>query len=274
MNPRAFAKAWLPPALYRAIGQASGRSNRFVPQRAGWSQAAAVSHGYGDVAILERVAGATREVLAGRAAYERDTVLFREPVYPFQLLAPLLRHALVHGDPLEVIDFGGSLGSSFRQCRPFLPASLRVRWHIIEQPLFVAAGRAEFTTDELDFHASFDELPAPESPPLLLASSVLQYLEQPLAIVEQWARSRAATLVMDRTPLSALGDDVLCLQQVPRRIYDASYPCWIFSRDRLLRRLQADWRLLAEFDCLEGRQVAAGGPAFEFKGLVLERSAA
>lgn len=271
MSARQLAREWLPPVLHRAIGRATGRSTRFVAQAGGWSQAMASSKGYSDEAILERVARATREVLAGRAAFERDSVLFHEPAHPFQILAPLLRHALLHDGKLEVIDFGGSLGSTYRQCLPFLPPLAHLGWHVVEQAQFVAAGKAEFAHRELHFHPSIEELPALAAPPLLLASSVLQYMAQPDALVDAWTRSPASTLVIDRTPLSDAADHVLCLQHVPRWIYDASYPCWILSRERLMQQLGQHWDLLATFDCPEGSQRAEGGSTFAFEGLVLER---
>lgn len=272
MTLRTFARNWLPPAVYGPLARAAGQSVRFATHPAGWASALAASNGYSATTILERVAHGTREVLAGRAIFERDSVLFNESAHPFQMLAPLLRHAIRNGRLLEVIDFGGSLGSSYRQCRSFIPDAVHLRWHVVEQAGFVALGTAEFSTDELHFHASLDELPAMQSPPLLLASSVIQYLEDPHAVVNAFGRTGADTLVVDRTPVSDKADDVLCIQRVPPNIYDASYPCWILSRTALLAQLHPTWKLIEEFPCPEGRHVANGGPGFEFKGFILERA--
>lgn len=271
MTVSAALRQWLPPALHRALGRATGRSLRFVGGWPDWAGAAAASRGYDDGAILRRVAAATREVEAGRAAFERDGVLFDAWQPPFQLLAPLLRHALRHGGRLDVVDFGGSLGSTFRQCRPFLPPMATLQWHVVEQPRFVDAGRTEFTNPPLQFHPSLAALPAPEAPRLLLASSVVQYLPQPASHWDEWDEAAIDTIVLDRTPVWDGPDDRVCVQHVPRRIYDASYPCWVLSRPRLLERLSRRWRLVCEFDCPEGRHTASGGPTFEFKGFVWER---
>lgn len=265
---------WLPPALHRWLGRASGRSLRFTGGWSDWTAARNASSGYDDSAILQRVLQATRDVEAGRAAFERDSVLFETWQPPFQLLAPLLRHALQHGGQLEVIDFGGSLGSTLRQCRPFMPGSLSLRWRVVEQAAFVAAGRDEFGDDVLSFHDSLAELPPASASRLLLASSVIQYLEAPLAQFEDWASHGIGTLIIDRTPVWPGNEHVACVQHVPRHIYPASYPCWVFSRPRLLERLESCWHLLCEFDCAEGRHAARGGPTFDFKGFILERKAA
>lgn len=267
-------RRWLPPALHGAIGRASGRSQSFTGRPRDWAQALAQSRGYADRAILERVVQATREVVAGRAAFERDSVLFDRWEPPFQLLAPLLRHALRHGGRLDVVDFGGSLGSTYRLCRRFLPEEVTLRWHVVEQADFVAAGRAEFSTDELGFHGSLAELPTCVAPRLLLVSSVLQYLEDPTARIAEWNVGDADALVIDRTPIGVGPAHRLCIQQVPRHIYRASYPCWILSRERLLEQLASHWQWVCEFDSPEGRHSVAGGPSFDFKGFVLERSKA
>ena len=264
-------RAWMPPALRGVLARAAGLSVRFAGQPGTWAQALARSHGYSAPAILARVSQATRAVRAGQAAFERDSVLFDHWVPPFQLLAPLLRHAVQHGGVLDVADFGGSLGSTYRVCRPFLPDNLALHWQVIEQPDFVRAGQAEFSGDGLTFFHRLADLPPAAGPRILLASSVLQYIEDTSSCLHDWNESGAVTLLLDRTPLSDLDDHALCIQQVPRHIYDASYPLWVFSRRRLLQQLGPRWRLLCEFDCPEGQHRAAGGPVFDFKGLILQR---
>jgi putative methyltransferase (TIGR04325 family) len=270
MNVVDLARTWLPPILTRAAARWLGRSQRFDGHPADWAAACRACAGYGDDQIIDRVARATREVVDGRAAFERDSVLFDQPQFPFQLLAPLLRHAARHGNVLEVVDFGGSLGSTWRQCRPFLPDTLTVRWHVVEQKAFVDIGRAEFQTAELRFHDSLTALPPARAPRLLLASSVLQYLPRPQEVVDEWAGVGATTLVIDRTPIADRDDDSLCIQTVPRHIYPASYPCWLLSRRRLLEQLAPHWTVLSEFESAEGRLVASGGREFAFQGLILD----
>lgn len=267
---RSAARDLLPPAFLRFAGRVSGRSLAFTAAPGGWSEAASRSSGYDAGVIVDKVARATREVVAGRAAFERDSVLFARQALPFQLLAPLLRAALRHERRLEVIDFGGSLGSVYRQCRPFMPLE-HVQWRVIEQASFVAAGLAEFSTPELSFHQSLAELGPADVPRVLLASSVLQYLEEPDSIVQAWTRIDADTIILDRTPMAEAADHRLCIQHVPRQIYKASYPCWILSRSRLLAPFEKDWRLVAEFDCPEGVHRLPGAGHLAFKGLILER---
>jgi putative methyltransferase (TIGR04325 family) len=218
------------------------------------------------------VASATREVIAGRAVFERDSVLFREAALPFPIVGALLRHAMRHDGRLDVVDFGGSLGSVFRQLRWFLPSLAELHWQVVEQPDFVRLGQAEFTTDSLSFHATLDALPPPQAPRLVLLSSSLQYLPAPRSTLSSLLSDvGATTLVIDRTPFSDANEDQLRIQRVPARIYDASYPLWILSRGITRRALAPNWQILVEFPCAEGPHRASGGLRFEFSGLIAER---
>jgi putative methyltransferase (TIGR04325 family) len=174
---------------------------------------------------------------------------------------------------LDVIDFGGSLGSTYRQCRPFLDGLASVRWSVIEQASFVQAGRDEFSTDELRFFGSVAALQDTGRGGVVLLASVLQYLEDPRRCVDELAQTAARHLVIDRTPFSAQHDDRLCIQRVPRHLYAASYPCWILSRTGLLAHLSPHWRLVAAYGAAEGTARTDDGLAFEFQGLILERAA-
>lgn len=251
--------------------RALGHGLRFDDVSGGWAEAIEQSSGYATDLIVQRVATATREVVAGRALFERDSVLFHEPEYRYPVIAALMRSAALNGGRLEVVDFGGSLGSTYRQCQPFISGLRHVRWCIVEQPHFAEAGRREFGTAELVFHAALSELPPSSVPRLVLLSSVMQYLEHPDAVLDELLALNPAHLVVDRTSMSSLGEHRLTVQHVSRRIYKASYPCWVLSRKKLLDRLARDWRLVSEFACDEGCARSSGGLRFEFRGLHLER---
>src|SRR6185295_4240667 len=97
------------------------------------------------------------------------------------------------------------------------------------------------------------------------------YLEQPERTLGELLRVGATHLVIDRTPMSPLAEHRLCIQHVPRNIYDASYPCWALSRPRLLALLSAArWRVRAEFACMEGGFTTPSGLEFSFRGLIAE----
>jgi putative methyltransferase (TIGR04325 family) len=116
MNVRSIVKAWMPPVITDARRAWLGHGLRFSDASGDWAETTRRSKGYAAELIVDAVARATREVVAGRAAFERDSVLFDTPDFRYPIVAALLRAAAQNNGHLEVVDFGGSLGSTYRQC--------------------------------------------------------------------------------------------------------------------------------------------------------------
>lgn len=277
MQARALARDLLPPLVLRGLRTLRGApppdaaaERPLGRTAASWDDAVRASTGYDAAEILRRVEAATRQVVAGQAAFERDSVAFPHIEHPFPVLAGLLRAAAEADGPLTVLDFGGSLGSSYRQCRPFLAVLPRVHWMVVEQPHFVQAGRARYTTDELVFHATIGDAAAARTPHAVLTSSSLQYLPDPHAVLAQLAATGARTLLIDRTPLVDADADRVIVQQVPPSIYPASYPCWILGRARLLAALGDGWELLADYPCADAPLRTDAGDV-PVRGCILRR---
>ena len=226
------------------------------------------SSGYDSHHILERVLQASRQVRDGRAAYERDSVLFERVEYSFPLLAALLRAALEQDHALSVLDFGGALGSSYRECRSFLGDRLQpLRWAVVEQPSFVEAGRREMQNEELSFFSSIDEAAQDRHIDVMLFSGVLQYLPQPYRLLDEALHVAPRYLVLDRTIVSERDTDLAHVQTVPDSIYPATYPVWALSRQRLLRQVPG-FELLSEHPSLPFPALQSIDA--EFKGFILQ----
>ena len=199
-----------------------------------WHDAAKLASGYGVPVILERTRDSLRMVRDGKAEFERDSVIISPPEYPFALIACLLHlAALKELKSLSVLDFGGSLGSSYFQCRKFLVGVKKLRWSVIEQTAHVACGRAEFQNDELRFYETISEAMASERPDVLVLSGVLQCLPEPFAVLEELRAQTIPFMILDRLPFINAGRDLLTLQEVPETIYPASYPAWFFAAGKV-----------------------------------------
>src|SRR5262245_37179159 len=107
-----------------------------------WADARSLSTGYDAPDILEKVRRSTLAVVSGSAAFERDSVAFENTEYSLPLLACLLYVATRSANRLDVLDFGGSLGSSYWQNRKLLTHLDHLRWSVVEQPHFVEVGAA------------------------------------------------------------------------------------------------------------------------------------
>ena len=252
----------------RRFGYRPAADGGFDGRYGSWDEACKAARvrgeGYDQLRILDRVARATREVISGKAAFERDSVLFERADYPYPVLACLLQIAAGNKGHLSVLDFGGALGSLYHQCRPFLRGLEKLRWRVVEQPHFVAAGRADFQTDELQFFTSVAECLSIETPDVALFSGVLQYLEEPQIPVDAACRAGMAVLV-DRTPMVATETDVFTVQTVPASIYAASLPFRAFGTKSLQRLIPADYVRVADFDALDG-DIRVGAVNLQFKG--------
>lgn len=224
-----------------------------------WAEAKAASGGYDDPAILARVVAATRVVRAGEAAWERDGTLFKEPAAHEPLLTILREIAVEQGGELEVVDFGGALGSTWWQHREWLRDLRRVSWRVVEQPGYVAAGRAEFSGEGLSFHTTLDEAGAAQ---VLLMSGVLQFLEEPYAMLDEVTRRGFRHLIIDRTPILPRGRERIVVQHTPPTLGGGSYPCRFFAQEFLFGNLSGEYELKATwpagFDLLDGRTIFQG----------------
>src|SRR5262249_2040710 len=149
--------------------------------------------------ILDKVIDATLKVKRGEAAYERDSVLFEDIDYNWPVAAGLLWAAARCNGRLAVLDFGGALGSTAYQNSRFLQGLPYVCWNVVEQPHYVAAGRAHVQDETLRFHETIEACASEASPNAVLLSSVLQYLEDPRAVLARVNRIDPEVIIVDRT---------------------------------------------------------------------------
>lgn len=234
-----------------------------------WKSAQKQASGYDDDLILEKVKDSLEKVKNGEKAYERDSVLFDDIQYSWPLLSLLLWIATKNDNKLNVIDFGGSLGSSFFQNINFLKQLKELRWNIVEQKKFTDCGKKYFQNDNLKFYYSLADCCKENESQVVLLSGVLQYLEQPYKLLDQISEFGIKYIIIDRTPLHNKDDDFISIQKVPAKIYKASYPCWLFGRKKLFKYIDKNYNALVEFDSLDN--LSLRGININYKGFLLER---
>lgn len=216
-----------------------------------WDEAAAASTGYDSEVILEKTRAALLAVKNGEAAYERDSVLFGNVQYAWPLLAGLMWVAARHGGSLNVLDFGGSLGSTYFQNRTFLSALSEVRWNIVEQAGHVEIGKKYFEDGPLRFYTSVTECLGETRPNAAVLSGVLQFLESPYDVLAALLASPCDMVIIDRTPFWDQERDRICVQIVPPSIFAAKIPTWVFSLGRFRRFVESHGSIVAEFDAVD-----------------------
>jgi putative methyltransferase (TIGR04325 family) len=260
------AQQWLPPVATRALKDVFG-ANHFYGDFANWADAKLKCGGYSTEVILQRVVAGALEVKEGRASYERDSQVFYEKAYEWPALACLLWAANREGGALSVLDFGGSLGSRYYQHRKWFEGMKHVRWSIVEQENFARVGREQFQDDTLRFYTDAAECVAKERATVLTISAVLQYLEDPYAVMNRLLDLAFNVILLDRTSLIEGSKDRLTLQRVSSRIYPATYPAWFFSRAKLLEMFEGRYRLVEDFAAPDRANLASTS----YRGFLFER---
>jgi putative methyltransferase (TIGR04325 family) len=255
---------WLPPVAVTALKRALG-SVSWSGDYPSFAHAMAECEGYDAQVILDRVTEAALAVKEGRAAYERDSVPYQQKTYVWHVLAGLLWTAAKRDGRLSVLDFGGSLGSTYYQHKSWLEDLRHFKWSIVEQPSFVDVGQEKFEDGTLRFFHDVPSALAAERANTLLVSSVFQYLEEPYAKLEELLDCDFDVVIIDRTGFTLDGRDRLTVQRVGERIYPASYPCWFFDRARFLRIITERYRLVNEFPAIDRANLPVRYEAFMFE---------
>jgi len=233
----------------------------FTGNYSSWDEAQRKTTGYDSDIIVNKVKESLLKVKEGKVVYERDSVLFDKIHYSFPLLSGLLRAAVENNGCLSVLDFGGSLGSSYYQNKGFLSGIKNLHWSIVEQEKFVNAGKAFFEDDSLKFYFSIDECFIHEKPDVILLSSVIQYINKPYELLSKIITKQIKYIIIDRTPFFEKHPDQLTIQKVPKEIYDASYPAWFFNEQKFIGTITKKYTLIVKDHSFHGEVNIGTTPA-------------
>lgn len=211
-----------------------------------WAEAKKVCTGYDNDTILDSVKASVMKVKNGEAVYERDSVLFDEIQYSQPILDSLKNSA--KNGVLNIIDFGGSLGSSYFQNRTFLKELAELKWNIVEQAHFVECGRTYIQDDQLKFYYSIEDALLENKSNVLFLSSVIQYFENPYQLISDCLKYEFETIIIDRTAFVESFKERITVQIVPEFIYKASYPAWFFNEQKFVDAFSKQYNLISKFD--------------------------
>lgn len=257
----------LPPFVYGVLKRLYSYKYGWRGKYSSWAEAEGVASGYDAENILDKVSESLLKVKNGEAVFERDSVLFDEIQYSWPIYSGLLLAAAKNGGKLDIIDFGGSLGSSYFQNKKFLDQISSVSWNVIEQGNFVKRGKELFADDRLHFYHDVDECKINENPNVLMISNTLQYIESPYELLDSLIRDCFDVIIFDKTLFTLDGSERVTVQVVPPWIYNASYPCHILSEDRFKQYFILNgYKLVEEFNANVGDT-----NEYRFKGFIFVR---
>jgi len=268
-------KQLIPPIIYSLLRASTKDDSIAVSNEmwtgnySSWSEAKSKCTGYDNSNILEKCKEALLKVKNGEAVYERDSVLFGEIQYSWGLLAGIQRAALENDGQLCVLDFGGSLGSSYYQNKEFLSTLKSLKWCIIEQDNFVECGKEYFESEQLMFYNKIEGCTEKQKPNIVLLSGVLQYLENPTEWINKIRALQCPYIILDRISFVETDADLITVQNVPEEIYSASYPAWFFNEAELLKKFKGYYSL-ASFDSFcDPPKLLNGHQRAKWKGHIL-----
>lgn len=179
--------------------------------------------GYQSDTIFEQVKAATQIVRNNEGVYEQDGIVYNKLLINYELMSSFMYICAKDGY-LNVIDFGGSLGSTFFRYRNVF-SKLNVKWTVIEQKHFVDYGKEE--VPEVQFKYYLEE--CEDDSNVVLLSGVLSYLENPYEILDRIVSKKIKYIIVDEQAFSKEDVDIIRLQNVPESIYKAVYPARLFS---------------------------------------------
>lgn len=263
-------KILLPPLIFILYKKVFNSTHGWSGEYFNWYEAEKNTTGYDAEDVFHKVKHSALKVKSGEAVFERDGVVFNHIQYSWPLLATLMYVALKNKGALRVLDFGGSLGSTYYQNKKFLSGLKEVSWNIVEQKHFVDEGNKNFSDNCLSFFNSAKECLNIQKPNVLLFSSVIQYLEHPYKTLNDILDYDFDVVFFDRTPFTVNKKSFITLQKVPEEIYKASYPCWIFNEVEFINFFsKKGYEVTSHFISPEG-----SNGDFCFKGMIMEKQSA
>jgi putative methyltransferase (TIGR04325 family) len=237
-----------------------------------WTDALKNSAGYDSELILRKCKESSLKVKNGEAIYERDSVIFDKIQYSWGLLAGLQKAAIENHGALNVLDFGGSLGSTYYQNKSFLNNLRNIKWNIVEQKHFVECGKEFFESTNLNFYENINDCLKINKPNVLLLSGVLQYLERPDEWIKTFNNLDIKYIIIDRTAFIQGEKDIITIQNVPESIYLASYPAWFFNQEKLVKRF-TNFTVVSEIDNSFTDNALIHNKKAKWTGMILKRKA-
>lgn len=205
--------------------------------------------GYDEAHILNKIKETTLKVINKEIPYERDGIAYDKVQMNFPMLSALLYVASKNNNELTLIDFGGSLGTTYYQNIPYLKHLNKLKWCIIEQPQFVAAGKEGFENEHVTFYSSIEACMAENEVDLFLICNVLQYLEKPYQLIETLKNTYIPHVLLDFIAYNDQPADRITIQHVPPVFYgiEASYPCYFPDRSSIEHSLSMAYEKKYDF---------------------------
>jgi putative methyltransferase (TIGR04325 family) len=239
-------KLFIPPIVLigarrvRALFQGQQLS-AFEGPYSSWQGAMAASDdGWDSIDVLEKTLDLSLKMRDGLIEFQQDLIEYNRIIYSETILAFLAMASGMHGNSIEIVDFGGSLGTNFTQNKKILRHLIddgKCKWNVVERPPTVKIGRNYFEDKSLQFFVSLDELMARNGyvPTSFLFSGSTQCIEQPFVLLDEIIDRGANLIAFDRLFVSPNAQHEIFIQHH----MGTTYPTWCFSRNLFVETIES-----------------------------------
>jgi putative methyltransferase (TIGR04325 family) len=131
----------------------------------------------------------------------------------------------------SVLDWGGGVGHYALYSRALLPG-VAFDYHVKDLPGLCEAGRS--LAPDVTFHDG-DETALARRYDFVIASSSIQYVRDPHAMLRRLCEASKEYLLITRTPFLEKHDDMLVVQRPHRYGYMTEYAGWFMNLDRFIQ---------------------------------------
>ncbi len=209
----------------------------FSPEKKNWSIALENSKSYEDNIIAEKIIKTYEQIENYNIEfYERDGILFKQK-FDEVVLLNFLNENIKPGKFVEVLDFGGSLGSRFFSNYNYINKN-NIIWNVVEQNKFVEYGKNKLQKKNLRFYYSIDECLKTKNIDCVIFSGSLQYLEKYDETLKYINKSKISSVFIDFLTVSNFKNHKIFVQNIPKKIYKSSYPIRIFSKNKFINEIK------------------------------------
>lgn len=199
-------------------------------------------------------------VVAKNMQLRADLHATEYPTLNFVLLRPLIAFALTKNMKLSVFDLGGGGGTHYLVARRFIDSDIKLKWSVVETPAMVAEAQS-LCEPELSFFVDSDSASRHLGTiDIAIASSVFQYLEDPINALEEFLNLEAQYIFITRTALSNAVDSIFEIQKSrlkdngPGRMPDGfedeeiKYPLTVVNKKAFIRILETKYEIICEIE--------------------------
>ena len=169
---------------------------------------------------------------------------------------------------LNLIDFGGSLGSTYFQHKFFLKNFKLLKWNIVEQKKIANIGNKLFKNESIKFNDNLENTLIKNKTELIIFNTVLQYVEDPWYFLKL-IKKKGVMIIINNILFAKKNHDIILVQKNPKRIYEASYPLRIFSKINFLKMLKKRFKVVKVEKVLKPFNVNFEGENFSNEYLIL-----